>query len=77
MNPIEPRFISESVIVRLIGATEKDHCISCHSDFEGYEGNEIDLGKGRWTNLCCGITEKFKAWKDSARHLEKLEDANT
>ena len=62
-----PRYVTEEAVARLIHATESDHCNSCHSDAddEGYDMIEIDLGKDRYSEVCCGIITKFRAWLEA------------
>ena len=55
------RYVSEDAIARLIHAKESDHCISCHY-YEEEPMMELDLGKGRWSDVCCGIKSKFEEW---------------
>lgn len=60
---MEHRYISEEKICRLIKAKPSDHCMSCHTDSDEIALEEVDLGKGRWTELCCGIRIKLEEYQ--------------
>lgn len=55
-------YVSEQALCRLIKYDE--HCSSCHSDED--DGcpsfSELDLGKGRYTEVCCNIAMAYRNW---------------
>lgn len=56
--------VSEEAVIRLIGdAFGGLHCTSCHEDAAmGYPMVEIDLGKGRYAEVCCYVHEDYLEW---------------
>lgn len=71
-----PRYVPEKVIIRLI----EDHyfgcCTSCHQNFDlGYSIFTLDLGKGRWSEVCCQVAQAYEAYRTrQARPTSKLRD---
>lgn len=68
---MKERFIPEVKIIRLLRQHYSGCCNSCHDDMDGGDGSgiEIDLGKGRWSEVCCKVSLAFeKLLKD---RLEK------
>jgi hypothetical protein len=61
------RQISEKVIIRLVGSYYKGCCASCHDDrIElGYHMIDIELGKGRWAEVCCYVYDAYKKWLEN------------
>lgn len=66
------RYVREEALIRLIkrglyGARMRC-CGSCHNDADDYatEGmyqlRDIDLGKGRYTEVCCAIGSEYDEW---------------
>lgn len=55
------RHITESAIIRLVKKHYAGCCYSCHDDMDnGYAaGIELDLGKGRWGEVCCKVSAAY------------------
>lgn len=70
---MKSRSIPESTIRRLIGKTCSTCCLSCHAEMEyGYSGIEVDLGKGRWAEVCCAVSiELEKRFQNEPQHLNQ------
>ena len=55
-------YVNEAAVIRLI-KHKNGCCVSCHEDEEdGYELSDLDLGKGRYSFVCCIIKIAFKEW---------------
>ena len=59
------KVVDERAIIRLIRHFYNGHCDSCHEDEEeGYdEMIYMDLGKGRYSYVCCRIANAYEEWK--------------
>lgn len=68
------RFVREAVVERFLRqrGVKVLHCGSCHSDEDaGYSSQlsyPVDLGRDRYTHLCCGLLEDFKKFLKEDRH---------
>ena len=61
-------YIPESTIKRLIKYSKPYCCGSCHDDAETYEDTgeyqliAFNLGKDRYTELCCEVISEYEDW---------------
>jgi len=68
---MKEKWVREDVIVRLIGPYFKGHCESCHQDEAmGYDMCFLDLGKGRYAEVCCRVAEAFEEWLQDKKKRE-------
>lgn len=60
------RYISWEIVRRLIGY-DGPCCESCHEDNElfGIEMTIIEFGRGRWTEVCCFVSNAYDDWRVS------------
>jgi hypothetical protein len=65
-------YVREQVLVRLM-RWRGGCCDSCHDDADAYahEGmyqlREIELGKGRYTEVCCRVGAAYDRWRGAAQ----------
>jgi len=68
MSILAGNYVTERAVVRFLRLKGYDVeiCSSCSSEFDGGYSSpfEIDLGKGRWSEVTCSV---FGAWQDYER----------